>query len=189
MRSRNIGLIILFLTALTLTSCEKKNTTIRKLDVLTLPSVTGKDLTTVYTDSGKIQMELVARLMESYTRTDAPYTEFKDGIKVYFYQGHDKPVASVAAHYAKYTDSNALWELQDSVVAINEEGEKLETDLLYWDQKKNFIYTDRFVKITTADQIIQGYGLESDTRLVKRKIKNLSAVIYIPDDQKTQQNP
>jgi hypothetical protein len=49
------------------------------------------------------------------------------------------------------------------------------------DQKKELIYTDRFVKITTEDQIVQGYGLESDPRLSKRKIKNLSATIYIND--------
>lgn len=177
--------VFLFLIILTgiLSSCEKKNTTIKKIDLLTLPSLTGRNLTTVYTDSGKVQMELKAPLMESYTKTDAPYTEFRSGIKVYFYQGHEKPVASVVAHYAKFTDNNSIWELQDSVIAINEAGEKLETDLLYWDQKKNQIYTDRFVEITTEDQIIQGYGLESDTKLAKRKIKNLSAVIYINDEE------
>jgi hypothetical protein len=68
-------------------------------------------------------------------------------------------------------------------VAINEAGEKLETELLYWDQKKALIYTDRFVKITTEDQIVQGYGLESDPRLSKRRIKNLSAIIYINEKE------
>ena len=183
MHNRHFIFVLILTAAAGLASCEKKNTTIPKIDILSLPSITGKNLTTIYTDSGKIQMELIAPLMESYSKAEVPYTEFKKGIKVYFYQGHDKPVASVIAQYAKYTDSNNLWELQDSVVAINEAGEKLETDLLYWDQKKNLIYTDRFVKITTADQIIQGYGLESDTKLVKRKIKNLSAIIYIDDNQ------
>jgi hypothetical protein len=69
------------------------------------------------------------------------------------------------------------------VVAINEAGDKLETELLFWDQKKDIIYTDRFVKITTEDQIIQGYGLESDPKLSKRRIKNMSAIIYINDEK------
>ena len=67
--------------------------------------------------------------------------------------------------------------------AINEAGEKLETELLFWDQKKELIYTDRFVKITTEDQIVQGYGLESDPRLSRRRIKKLSATIYINEEQ------
>ena len=68
-------------------------------------------------------------------------------------------------------------------MAVNEAGEKLETELLFWDQKKDLIYTDRFVKITTEDQIVQGYGLESDPRLSKRQIKNLSATIYINEEE------
>jgi len=121
--------------------------------------------------------------MESYDKTDPAYSEFRSGLKVYFYDGQKEPVASVTAKFAKYTDNKNLWELQDSVVAVNETGEKLETELLFWDQKKSLIYTDRFVKITTEDQIIQGYGLESDPRLSNRKIKNLSATIYIKDEQ------
>lgn len=121
--------------------------------------------------------------MERYEKTETPYSEFRSGINVLFHDGHDNPVASVTAKYARYVEKQNLWELQDSVVAINETGEKLETELLFWDQKKELIYTDRFVKITTEDQIIQGYGLESDPRLSKRRIKNLSATIYINEEQ------
>lgn len=166
-----------------LVSCDKKNTVLPPIDLLTLPSQTVRNGQTVYTDSGKIQLILSAPLMESYKKTEEPYSEFKYGIKVSFYDKHPEPVASVTAKYAKYIDSKNLWELQDSVVAINEAGEKLETELLFWDQKKELIYTDRFVKITTEDQIIQGYGLESDPRLSKRKIKNLSATIYVNETE------
>jgi len=176
---RNIAVLLLLGT--TLVSCEKKIRNIPSIDILTLPSLTAKDFETIYTDSGKLQLVLSAPLMERFTRTNEPYSIFSTGIKVLFYDGHKEPVASVTAKYARYTDSKNLWELQDSVIAVNEEGEKLETELLYWDEKKQLIYTDRFVKITTEDQIIQGYGLESDPRLSKRKIKNLSATIYIND--------
>jgi LPS export ABC transporter protein LptC len=183
MRNKYKILLVLLLISLYNISCEKKIGTVEKLDLLTLPALTRKDFQTVYTDSGRIQLILSAPLMENYDKTDPNYSEFRSGIKVLFYDGHKESVASVTSKYAKYTDSKNLWELQDSVVAINEAGEKLETELLYWDQKKALIYTDRFVKITTEDQIIQGYGLESDPRLSKRRIKNLSATIYIRDEQ------
>ena len=183
MRNRLSAVATIVAIAISLFSCEKKSGNYPTIDILTLPSLTAKNFKSVYTDSGLIQLELSAPLMESYDRSETPYTEFKSGIRVLFYDGHKEPVASVTAKYAKYTDSKNLWELQDSVIAINEAGEKLETELLYWDQKKNTIYTDRFVKITTEDQIIQGYGLESDPRLSTRKIKNLSAVIYLKNEQ------
>jgi LPS export ABC transporter protein LptC len=183
MRNGLNAITTLFVIALSVISCEKKAGTIEKIDILTLPSLTVKDFTTTYTDSGKLQLVLSAPLMESYEKTETPYSEFKSGIKVLFHDGNKEPVASVKANYAKYIDNKNLWELHDSVVAINEAGDKLETELLFWDQKKAVIYTDRFVKITTDDQIIQGYGLESDPRLSKRRIKNLSATIYINEEE------
>jgi LPS export ABC transporter protein LptC len=183
MHRRFNALIIIPAIAIGLFSCEKKSGNYPTIDILTLPSLTRKDFRTVYTDSGLIQLELSAPIMESYDKSEEPYTEFKSGIKVLFHDGHKEPVASVTAKYAKYIDNKNLWELQDSVIAINEAGEKLETELLFWDQKKELIYTDRFVKITTEDQIVQGYGLESDPRLSTRKIKNLSAIIYLKEEQ------
>lgn len=169
----------LLAAALSLISCGKKSIEYEKIDILRLPSQTGKDFTTTYTDSGKLQLVFSAPVMERYEKADPPYTEFRSGLDVRFHDGQSRPVASVTSKYAKFLDDKNIWELQDSVVAFNEAGEKLETELLFWDQKKDIIYTDRFVKITTEDQIIQGYGLESDPRLTRRKIKNLSATIYI----------
>ena len=166
-----------------LSSCEKKTNTIEKTDILTLPASTGKGIRTIFTDSGRIQLVMEAQVMESYKNIEEPYSEFKSGINVLFHDGHKEPVASVRSKYARFTDSKNLWELKDSVVAVNETGDKLETELLYWDQKKDLIYTDRFVKITNVDQIVQGFGFESDTRLTKRRIKNVSATIYVRNEQ------
>ena len=181
-KSRSI-IAVLAVTGLFLISCEKKNINYEKIDILTLPSQTARDFTTTYTDSGKLELVFSAPIMERYEKTEDPYSEFKSGIKVEFHDGHSQPVASVTSKYAIYHENKKLWELQDSVVAINEAGEKLETELLFWDQNKELIYTDRFVKITTEDQIVQGYGLESDPRLSRRRIKNLSATIYINEEE------
>jgi LPS export ABC transporter protein LptC len=182
MQIRLNHLAVLTALAISVISCGKKSIEYEKMDILSLPSQTAKDFTTTYTDSGKLQLVFSAPVMERYEKAEPPYTEFRSGIDVNFHDGNPKPVASVTAKYAKFHDDRNEWELQDSVVAFNEAGEKLETELLFWDQRKDLIYTDRFVKITTEDQIIQGYGLESDPRLTRRKIKNLSATIYINDE-------
>ena len=76
-----------------------------------------------------------------------------------------------------------MWELKDSVVVLNESNDKLETEVLYWNQENNLIYTDRFVKITNEDQITQGFGFESDPQGIKRRIKKISAIIYLKDEE------
>ena len=180
-RSHHV-VFILILIGLVVLSCEKKIPFIPKSDLLTLPSLTARDFRTVLNDSGRIQLIMSSPLMEKYDKADPPISEFRKGIKVDVYNGNDKPVATVTARYAKCT-SNNLWELRDSVVVVNEDNEKLETELLFWNQEKDLIYTDRFVKITTENEVMQGIGFESDSHLTKRKIKKVTADIYPPDEK------
>ena len=168
--------------AVFLLSCTKKVDKIRNFDILSLPSVTVMDDRTVYNDSGKVQLILNFHMMEQYENNDDPYSEFKSGIKVDFYEGHDKPVGYVTAKYGRFTEKKKLWELKDSVVVVNESNDKLETEQLFWDQTKDIFYTDRFVKITNEDQIVMGSGFESDTKLTRRKIINYTATIYLKDE-------
>lgn len=169
-------------SAILFLSCTKKVDTIKNFDILSLPSITVKNGWTVYGDSGKVQLIMTAPVMESYDNADEPYSEFKSGINVDFYDRHKEPVGNVTAKYARFTTRKKLWELKDSVVVVNEANDKLETEQLYWDQEKDIIYTDRFVKITNEDQIVMGSGFESDTRLTRRKIINYTATIYLRDE-------
>ena len=163
-------------------SCENKLPVITKSDLLTLPSLTGKGVQTILNDSGRVQLIMTAPLIEQYDKADPTFSEFRSGIKVDIYNGKDKPEAKVTAKYAKCT-SNNLWELRDSVVVINEKNEKLETELLFWNQEKDHIYTDRFIKITSEDEIIQSIGFESDSHLVNKKFFKVTADISLKDEK------
>jgi LPS export ABC transporter protein LptC len=169
--------VILFLS-----SCDKKIDKIKKTEILTLPSITVKDFYTVFDDSGKVQLTMASPLMETFDNVDVPYSEFSAGITVVFYDGQKDPVGSVTAKYAKYINKTSLWELKDSVVVINQTNDKLETEQLFWDQAKDNIYTDRFVKMTNEDQTVIGTGFESDTHLNRRRIKNISGTIYLKNE-------
>jgi LPS export ABC transporter protein LptC len=164
-------------------SCNRKIEKIKKSDIESLPSQIVKDFVTTYTDSAKKQLVMSSPLLEHYSSHNPEYSEFRFGINVVFYDGHPDPVGSLSSKYARYEDNRKLWELKDSVIAINEKKERLETELLYWDQDKNIVYTDRFVKITSEDQIIMGTGLESDPRFTKWRIRNVSAQFYVNDEK------
>ncbi len=164
-------------------ACERKLDTIKNADVLLLPSLTAKNSTTVFTDSGKIQLIMSFEIMESYNNVEQPYSEFRSGIRVSFFEGNDTPAGTVFSKYARYMDKKKLWELKDSVVVVNEANERLETEQLFWDQEKDLIYTDRFITITSEDQTVMGTGFESDHRLTRRKIKNVKATIYLKEEE------
>lgn len=181
LRSYSAITALIFFSILFL-SCKNKIPPIPNSDFLTLPSLTAKNFNTVLTDSGQIQLIMSSPLVEQYSKADPQYSEFRLGIKVDVYNGRKNPVAKVVAKYGKCTDNN-LWELRDSVVVINESNEKLETEVLFWNQEKDRIYTDRFVKITSEDEVIQGIGFESDSHLEKRKILKVTAEITLKDEK------
>jgi LPS export ABC transporter protein LptC len=166
-----------------LSSCEKKAGTIPKLDLVSLPVQSVQDFNTQYFDSGKLKLTVTGSLMERYDSKEKSYMEFTSGIKVNMYEGKPEAQGSVTAKYAKFTQATNMWELKDSVIVFNNNNGKLETELLFWDQKKDLIYTDRFVKITNQDQITLGSGFESDSKLTTRKIKKVSAIIPLKDEK------
>jgi len=173
--------------ALTITdiilSCENKADSIANSDILNLPTLTVKKFSTVFADSGKIQMIMAAPLMESYENKEEPYSEFRMGFDIIYYDGKKDSVGRVTSKYALYTNKKKLWELRDSVVVINfDSNYKIETEELFWDQQKDIFFNDRFLKFSSDDQIVYGNGFESDSRLNKRKIRNVSGPIYLREE-------
>jgi len=149
-----------------------------------MPALSARNFETQYSDSGKVTMVMRAPLINQYTGDDDPHTEFPEGLTLLFYDKTKVPQASLASHYARYDEKQEQWELRDSVVVVSEKGEILETELLFWSEVRDIVWSDRFVKITGKDEIIMGTGFESDPRLTRWKIKNVSATIYIEDEQK-----
>ncbi len=167
-----------------LSSCEKKEIMVKDLQIKGMPSLSARNVETMYSDSGKVTLLVRSPLIQQYTEVKEPYTLFPEGLTVLFYEKKSEPQASITAQYARYTDKDEVWELRDSVVAVNTEGDILETELLFWSEPRQKIWSDRFVRFTHNDQIIMGTGFESDTRFSNWVIKNVTGTIYIENEQK-----
>ena len=167
-----------------LSSCEKKQVVVNDLQIKEMPSLSGKNVETMYSDSGKVTLVVRTPFIKQFTAKEDPHTLFPEGLTVLFYDKKTEPQASITAHYARYTEKDEQWELRDSVVAVNTEGDILETELLYWSEPRDRVWSDRFVRFTLKDKIIMGTGFESDSRLTNGTIKNVSGTIYVDDEQK-----
>ena len=89
-------------------------------------------------------------------------------------------VGSITSKYAKKLEEEMLWELRNEVVVINAEGKKLETDLMYWDMKKEIVYSDRYSRLSSGDQIIEGNkGFKSDQSLKNPVFNKITGVVEI----------
>lgn len=147
-----------------------------------LPLQTAHDIDVVYTDSAKIKIHLTAPQVEEFTGQNQ-HTVMSKGVRVEFFEDDGKVDSYLTANYAIRREREQLMEAKYDVVVINTKGEKLNTEHLIWDGVKRRIYTEAAVKITTADQIIMGTGLESDEMFNNYEIKNITGTFLLKDDE------
>jgi len=147
--------------------------------------MSGKDLTMIYSDSLVVRYKVEAKEYFEYGEDDGKYREFPKGIFVKSFDKVGVFEASIKAQYAKFFNKTSLWEARNAVEVENAEGRRLNTELLYWDQKKQIIYTDKYVRITTPDgQIIEGnQGFKSDQDMKNIELTKISGEIYLSDDK------
>ena len=151
------------------------------------PDMTGENLELVYSDSARIKYRVLAPEYIKVNREKEKYEEFPKGIHVLSYDPAGKMIGSIKAKYAKKLEDEMLWEARNEVVIINAEGKKLETELLYWDMKKELIYSDRYVKLSHDGQIIEGNnGFHSDQNLNHPVFENISGSIEVEKQQRKQ---
>jgi LPS export ABC transporter protein LptC len=146
------------------------------------PTESAHSIDMLWTDSAKLKVHMTAPQVEMYDGNN-PYTEMKDGVRLEFFNDSLNPTVDsyLTANYGIYRQHDQLMEAKRQVVVVNIKGEKLETEHLIYDQSKHRIRTDAAVRITTADQIIFGTGLDSDETFTDYEIKNISGTITLHD--------
>lgn len=133
--------------------------------------VVAKDVEIYYSDSAVVRVIISGPVLRSYLSVKEPRSVFEKGLVANFYDTqHHKQSRLVAKYGIKYDKLNKVV-VQDSVVVTTIRKEKLETEELFWDEKNGKISTDKFVKVSTANEVIYGYGLEANDDFSYWKIK------------------
>lgn len=162
-------------------SCQTDIQTINQITSgKNLPSESMKDAEIMYSDSGKVKMKLTGAQLDRYV--DKEYIEFPKGMKILFYDDSLKVSSQLKADYGIRYEKEGKMEAKRNVEVVNVKGEKLNTEHLIWDETKDKIYTEEFVKITTDEEVMYGDGLESNQDFTKYKIKNIKGTINLNDE-------
>jgi len=152
-----------------------------------LPILEAKNFETLVTDSGEIRYFLKAPKLLQFEDEGRNYIEFPEGMELIKFDEYKNIISSITADYAKQFVAEDKWEAKNNVIATNAKGDTLKTEHLIWEEKKEIIYTEEFVKIIRADQIITGIGFTSDQKLQNWKIKNPKGTIYVSVNKDKQQ--
>lgn len=182
---KGLKIILSFITvSILLLSCQNDRSEIM---ALTLPKVSpsqqGKGITMIYTDSAELKMVLKAGKMLTYDRNvREPFTILPDGVLVTFFNQQGKPETTLKANYGIHYPARKRMEVKYNVEVVNKDGEKLNTEHLVWDETQQKIFSDAFVKITTAKEIIMGKGLESNQDFTNYQIKEVTGTIQLDNN-------
>lgn len=164
-------------------SCSNDIQEVRKLareDFL--PMDVQEDLVLQYSDSSYVRLQLQAPLAETFPQKEEPERKFAKGIEVFFFDAKGQKETSLKANHAVNFYNKQLWHATGDVVVVNKKGEQLNTEELFWDEKKEKIYSDVFVKITTPKEIIMGEGFEADQNFDNYVINKVTGQIAIDDE-------
>jgi len=182
---QNIKYIFVAL-ALLFIACENDIEKIRSLtSMVEYPDLSGKDVRVVYSDSTIKKLEIKAPTVLQFSTVEEPYTEFPDGINVKFFDETETLESQITADKAVYKTELGLWEANENVFARNFiTGEKLTTDQLFWDEKKEIVYSEMFTKIETDDGVFYGEeGFEADQNLNKWVLKGSTGIVNVSEDE------
>ncbi len=143
-----------------------------------IPVETSKNIVLLYSDSAIVKARLTSPEMQ-YFKIKVPYHSMNKGLHLEFFDKFLNVESELFAKKGTRYDTKNIVEVRDSVVVINTKGEKLTTERLIWNENTKKIYTDKFVSITTKDQVIYGEGFEANQDLTAYKIKKIRGTVAL----------
>lgn len=177
--------IALLLCMAMLFSCNNDMRHLQQLSIQKkFPQGEAYDFKLVYTDSTKVVAVVTSKLNKDFTNQRMPYSEFPEGVKVEFYdQARHKNI--VEANYGIIYPSSDMVELRDNVVLTTYDGKKLKTSQLFWDQKEDWIFTDREFSFTdeTKGTVTNGIGMDFDKKFSTVKAHKTTGILAIEDNE------
>lgn len=150
-----------------------------------LPVMDTKGVSMLISDSGITRYRVNTAEWLVFDRKNPPHWAFEKGIYLENFDSLFHVEASIQADTAYFYNKKELWKLMGNVHIQNLKGEKFDTQLLYCDQRKKRVYSDRRVRIEQPDQVIYAIGFESNEQLTKYRFFKTEGIFYVDEERQT----
>lgn len=147
-----------------------------------LPVMDTRGVTTLVSDSGITRYRINTEEWLVFDRKSPPYWAFEKGVYLEKFDSIFQVEASIKSDTAYFYTKEELWKLIGNVDIQNLKGERFNTELLYWDQKKQRVYSDQFIRIEQPDRIITGRGFESNQQMTVYTIRQPEGIFYVDEE-------
>jgi LPS export ABC transporter protein LptC len=174
---------VFFLLMVLVVSCDKEqaieNIENQKQAQDILSKERAENVEIIYTDSGILKSIITAPVLIGDKSTDNPTVEMPQGLTAEFFDSDRVAESFIKAEYGIHYQNEKKVVLKKNVEVKNIQGETLNTEELIWDQEKEIIYTDKFVKITREKEILMGMGMTANQNFTEWEIKKGSGEIKL----------
>lgn len=129
-------------------ACESRFKDIQKFNFSEfMPTGEADDINLKYTDSGRVKAVLVSKKMLDYGSVQYPFTEFPEGIDLTLFDENNKK-NFIRSDYAVTFKGTDIIDLRGNVKLTSDEGQFMETEQLFYDQKNEWFFTEKKFKFT-----------------------------------------
>lgn len=172
--------VVVPLFIISCTSPQGESGAIGNRDSLAVMSTYG--VNTIISDSGRISYRIEAEEWLIFDRRRPPYWAFEKGVYLEKFDDSLRIEATIECDTAYYYSDKKLWKLIGNVDIRNPKDERFFTSIMYWDQEKEEIYSDAYIKIEQKDQMTEGTGFSSNQNMTRWEIKNTKGIYAIKEE-------
>jgi LPS export ABC transporter protein LptC len=144
-----------------------------------IPLAITKDFISLYSDSGKVILQIEAPLRKDYNNQGEFYSELPEGIKLTFFDRNKRILALLNAEYALIKGSGMY--IQGNVKMESAKNGTLITESLHWNSEKKEITTTDAIEIRQERKVIFGQGLWARQDFSEYTITVVTGTIPIAD--------
>lgn len=159
-KQQNLLYIVAALVVSIFIGCESNFKEVQKINYSEfIPGGDADNVNLKYTDSGLIKLVLVSPKMLDYSNVSFPFTEFPVGVDLTLYDAKGQTTNIKAKYAISYGVTNII-DLQGKVKIASQQGQTLETEQLFYDQKNQWFFTEKKFKFTDLKGVSNGQGID-----------------------------
>ena len=162
-------------------SCKSNLDEVNKIGISeNEPIGVAENINLKYTDSGRVTANLLSPKMLDFSNRAFAYNEFPDGAHLDLF-GDNNEKSTVIADYAIVYDKTGIIDMQGNVILASAEQDTLFAEQLYYDQNREWLFTNKPVTFRRGQDIINGKGFDSDAEFNQAEVLEIDGVITLDE--------
>lgn len=164
-------------------SCDDGSSTLKQINQFNdNPVGIAYDIRMTYTDSAVVKAILTAPVNLDFTHLSFKYSEFPEGLKIIFFNNKNEE-NTVVADYGILYNQTKIVDLQGNVVLLSHDGSRLETDQMYWDAEKEWLFTEQPFTFENVNYDMAAVRLDTNKEFSKFQTGKLTGTMIVEEQK------